>query len=147
MAPRLLSFANSYYTKLTGAWRVPNGTVGTNTKCWFPLNFQNIIRRSPQASPTKNWKIKSAVKEKIRDLSSSSKNFERDTYKGGRGTEGAPPPFVGILSHKLFRLVLKSRICSLTADLIFQFFVGEAWGERRIMFWKFKGNQDVCELF
>ena len=33
------------------------------TKFWFSLNFQNIIRRSPQASPTKNWKIKSAVKE------------------------------------------------------------------------------------
>ena len=59
----------------------------------------------------------------------------------------APPPFVGILSDKLFRLVLESRIFSLTADLIFQFFVGEAWGERRIMFWKFKGNQDVFELF
>ena len=50
------------------------------TKFRFSLNFQNIIRRSPQASPTKNWKIKSAVKENIRDLSSSSKHFERDTY-------------------------------------------------------------------
>ena len=39
--------------------------------------------------------------------------------------------------------MLKSRIFSLTADLIFQFFVGEAWGERRIMFCKLKGNQDV----
>ena len=48
---------------------------------------------------------------------------------------------------KFFELLLKSRIVSLTADLIVQFFVGEAWGERRIMFWKFKGNQDVCELF
>ena len=36
--------------------------------------------------------------------------------------------------------MLKSRIFSLTADLIFQFFVGEAWGERRILFWKFKEN-------
>ena len=87
------------------------------TKFWFSLNFQNIIRRSPQASPTKNWKIKSAVKEKIRDLSSSSKNFERDTYKGGRVAEGAPPPFVGILSHKLFRLVLKPRIFSFQSFL------------------------------
>ena len=50
--------------------------------------------------------------------------------------------------------MLKSRIFSLTADLIFQFFVGEAWGERRIIFWKFKENQNfvfllclhVCEL-
>ena len=82
-------------------------------------------------------RLNQRIKRKIRDLSSSSKNFERDTYKGGRG----------ILSHKLFRLVLKSRICSLTADLIFQFFVVEAWGERRILFWKFKGNQDVRELF
>ena len=57
--------------------------VNKKTKFWFSLNFQNIIRRSPQASPTNNWKIKSAVKEQIRDLSSSSKNFERDTYKGG----------------------------------------------------------------
>ena len=39
-------------------------------------------------------------------------------------------------------------------DSIFQFFVGEAWGERRIIFWKFKENQNfvfllclhVCEL-
>ena len=37
---------------------------------------------------------------------------------------------------------LKSRIFSLTADLIFQFFVGEAWGERRIMFGKFKENHN-----
>ena len=95
------------------------------TKLWFSL-FQNIIRRSPQASPTKNWKTKSAVKDKIRDLTSSSKNFERGTYKGGRGAK-----------------LLKSRICSLTADLIFQFFVGEAWGERWIMCWKFKGNQHL----
>ena len=30
------------------------------------------------------------------DLSSSSKNFGSEkTYKGGRGAEGAPPPFVG----------------------------------------------------
>ena len=29
-----------------------------------------------------------------------------------------------------FELLLRSRIFSLTADLIFQFFVGEAWGER-----------------
>ena len=55
---------------------------------------------------------------------------------------------------KFFELLLKSRIFSLTADLIFQFFVGEAWGERRIIFWKFKENQNfvfllclhVCEL-
>ena len=38
------------------------------------------------------------------DLSSSSKRIERATYKGG----GALNPFVGMLSHKLFRLVLKS---------------------------------------
>ena len=62
------------------------------TKFWCSLSFQNIIRRSPQASPTKNWKIKSAVKEKIRDLSSSSKIFERDTYKGGRGALAPRPP-------------------------------------------------------
>jgi hypothetical protein len=41
----------------------------------------------------------------------------------------------------LFRLVVKSGICSLTADLIFQFFVGEAWGEGRVIFWKFKEDQ------
>ena len=58
------------------------------SKFGIDLSFQNTIRRSPQFSPTKNWKIKSAVKEKLRDLSSSSKNFERDTYKGGRGAEG-----------------------------------------------------------
>jgi hypothetical protein len=40
--------------------------------------------------------------------------------------QGRNQSFVGILSHKLFRLVVKSGICSLTADLIFQFFVGEA---------------------
>ena len=47
---------------------------------------------------------------------------------------------------KFFELLLKSRIFSLTADLIFQFFVGEAWGERRIIFWKFKEHQnyDLC---
>ena len=51
---------------------------------WCSLNMQNIIRRSPQASPTKNWKIKSAVKEKIRDLSSSSKIFgSNKKTKGG----------------------------------------------------------------
>ena len=115
------------------------------TKFWCSLNFQNIIRRSPQASPTKNWKIKSAVKEQIRDLSCSLNNFERH-LQSGAGRFSAPSPFVGLLSHKLFRLVLKSRIFSLTADLIFQFFVGEAWGERRIMFWKFNGNQHLYFL-
>ena len=35
---------------------------------------------------------------------------------------------------------------SLTADLIFQFFVGEAWGERRIIFRKFKENQNFAFL-
>ena len=64
------------------------------TKFWFSLNFQNIIRRSPQASPTKNWKIKSAVKEKIRDLSSSSKNFGSHKKQRGAGRFSAPPPFV-----------------------------------------------------
>ena len=47
---------------------------------------------------------------------------------------------------KFFELLLKSRIFSLTADLIFQFFVGEAWGERRIIFWKFKENQNFVFL-
>ena len=42
---------------------------------------------------------------------------------------------------EFFELLLKSCIFSSTADLIFQFFVGEAWGERRIMFWKFNGKQ------
>ena len=60
----------------------------------------------------------------------------------GPARPGAPS-----FSLKLLELLLKSRIFSLTADLIFQFFVGEAWGERRFMFWRFKGNQDVCELF
>ena len=68
--------------------------------------------------------------------------------------ELAPRPLCFLSDPKLFRLVLKSRIFSLTADLIFQFFVGEAWGERRIIFWKFKENQNfvflvclhVCEL-
>ena len=41
------------------------------------------------------------------DLSCSSNNFERGTYKGGGALE-RPTPFVGLLSHKLFRLVLKS---------------------------------------
>ena len=91
------------------------------------LHFQNIIRRSPQASPTKNWKIKSAVKEKIRDLSTSLNNlWERIPTKGGGALQ----------------------------QLEVQFFVGEAWGERRIIFWKFKENQNfvfllclhVCEL-
>ena len=114
------------------------------TKFLFSLNFQNIIRRSPQASPTKIWKINSAVKEKIRDLSSSSKNFERDTYKGAK----APRPPLQVFSlTNCSDWCLNLVFVSLTADLIFQFFVGEAWGERRIMFWKFKGNQDVCELF
>ena len=43
-----------------------------------------------------------------------------------------------IETYKLFSVLLNSRIFSLTADLIFQFFVGEAWGERRIMFRKLK---------
>ena len=93
-------------------------------------------------------------KEKIRDLKQQFEEFWERHLQRGAGRFSAPPPFVGILSHKLFRLVLKSRIFSLTADLIFQFFVGEAWGERRIIFWKFKENQNfvfllclhVCEL-
>ena len=57
-----------------------------------------------------------------------------------------PAPLCFLWLPKFFELLLKSRISSLTADLIFQFFVGEAWGERRIIFWKFKEHQnyDVC---
>ena len=36
--------------------------------------------------------------------------------------------------------------CSLTADLIFQFFVGEAWGERRIIFCMFKEHQNYDSI-
>ena len=111
MAARLLSAHHNYQverpfftTVPENQWRQQKQTKANKskqqqtckhnkkTKFWFSLNFQNIIRRSPQASPTKNWKIKSAVKEKIRDLSSSSKNFERDTYKGGRGALAPRPP-------------------------------------------------------
>ena len=56
--------------------------------------------------------------------------------------KAAPRPLCFLSDPKLFRLVLKSRIFSLTADLIFQFFVGEAWGERRIIFCMFKGHQN-----
>ena len=66
--------------------------INKNIKCLFSLNFQNIIRRSPQASPTKNWKIKSAVKEKIRDLSSSSKRIGSHKKQRGAGRFSAPPP-------------------------------------------------------
>ena len=55
-------------------------------------------------------------------------------------------PLCFLLLPKFFRLLLKSRIFSLTAYLIFQFFVGEAWGERRIIFWKFKENQNFVFL-
>ena len=36
---------------------------------------------------------------------------------------------------------------SLTADFIFRFFIAEAWGERRIMFWKFKGSRHCIFLY
>ena len=39
------------------------------------------------------------------------------TGPGGPAHTRAPPPFVGLLSHKLFRLVLKSRICSFQSIL------------------------------
>ena len=57
-----------------------------------------------------------------------------------------PAPLCSLWLPKFFELLIKSRIFSLTADLIFQFFVGEAWGERRIIFWKFKEHQnyDLC---
>ena len=63
----------------------------------------------------------------------------------------APPLYL-----KLIELLLKSRIFSLTAELIFPFFVGQAWGERRTIFWKLKEHQNydlffyvfnVCALF
>ena len=101
MAARLLSAHHNYQverpfftTVPENQWRQQKQTKANKNKqqqtCkhnkkttfWFSLNFQNIIRRSPQASPTKNWKIKSAVKEKIRDLSSSSINFRE---RGGAG--------------------------------------------------------------
>ena len=105
-----------------------------------------MIRRSPQASPTKNWKIKSAVKEKIRDLSTSLNNFGSLKKQRGAGRLRRPAPLCFLWLPKFFELLLKSRIFSLTADLIFQFFVGEAWGERRIIFWKFKENQNFVFL-
>ena len=78
-------------------------------KFWFSLNFQNIIRRSPQASPTKNWKIKSAVKEKIRDLSTSLNNFGSLKKQRG-GALKRPAPFVFLWLPHFFELLLKSRI-------------------------------------
>ena len=77
-----------------------------------------FLKVSPR-SPKRNFMIRPCKPKwiesnKYETLSSSSKNFERDTYKGGRGALAPrPPPFVGLslsLSHKLFRLVLKSRI-------------------------------------
>ena len=50
-------------------------------------------------------------------LSRCSKNFERATYKGGRGALAPRPLFVGLLSHKLFRQLLKSRIFSFQSIL------------------------------
>ena len=53
------------------------------------LKFQSekykvIVRKSKV--PKMDWK------EKYETLSSSSKNFERDTYKGGRGALAPRPP-------------------------------------------------------
>ena len=79
-----------------------------------------------------------------RDFSTSLNNFGSLKKQRARGAFGAPPPFV-LCCSQFFEL-LKSRILSLTADLIFQFFVGEAWGERRIIFWKFKENQNFVFL-
>ena len=70
--------------------------------------------------------------------------MRQNTYKGGRAPSVPRPP---LSLSKLFELLLKPRIFSSTADLIFQFFVGEAWGERRIMFWKFKGNQQSIRSY
>ena len=49
--------------------------------------------------------------------------------------------------------MLQPCICSLTVDLFVEFFVGEAKGEQRILFWGVKESQhvdlvlQVCELF
>ena len=86
-------------TKLTMYNNLQTSKHTKKTKFWFSLNFQNIIRRSPQASPTKNWKIKSAVKEKIRDLSTSLNNlWERIPTKGG-GSLNRPAPLCRCLSQ------------------------------------------------
>ena len=78
----ILGFASSVFMDLFppgGRLNHDDCNLEQFTNILISVNFQNIIRRSPQASPTKNWKIKSAAKEQLRDLSSSSKNFERDT--------------------------------------------------------------------
>ena len=56
-------------------------------------------------------------KEKIRDLKQQFEEFWERHLQRGAGRFSAPPPFVGLLSHKLFRLVLKSRIFSFQSFL------------------------------
>ena len=63
------------------------------TKFWFSLNFQNIIRRSPQASPTKNWKIKSAVEDTNMRFKQQFEEFwEQQKTKGGAAPKPPRPP-------------------------------------------------------
>ena len=74
------------------------------------------------------------------------KHQSEQFWAAQKPTKGRPPLPVFVALTKFFELMLKSRNFSLTADLIFQFFVGEAWGDRRIIFWKFKEHQnhDLC---
>ena len=87
-------------------------------------------------------------KELKDQISRQRKNtrFKHQSDSFQREREGAPGRAPLSLSLKLIELLLKSRIFSLTAELIFQLFVGEAWGEQRIIFWKFKEHQKY-ELF
>ena len=98
------------------------------------MGWPGNSRAKLQINYKKTTKLNRKAKKYMPKQGRLNRNLQRGAAAEGR------PPFVGLLSHKLFRLVLKSRICSLTADSIFQFFVGEAWGERRIMFWTLKGH-------
>ena len=110
------------------------------------LSFQNLYNASFAPGFT-NKELKDEISRQRKNtrFKHQSEQFWVAQKTKGRGAVGAPPPFVFCCSH-FFELLLKSCICSLTADLIFQFFVGEAWGERRIILWKYKEHQnyDLC---
>ena len=64
--------------------------VNKKTQFRCSLNFQTIIRRSPQASPTKNWKIEPAVNENY-EIQSAVRVILGATKKTGGGRFSAPP--------------------------------------------------------
>ena len=108
--PDFLDFCPRRATKLRSLQSNPKNKTKilmVNAKAFRIQSHFCVSPRSPKCNFREPLQAKMDWKEKIRDLKQQFEEFWERHLQRGAGRFSAPPPFVGLLSHKLFRLVLK----------------------------------------